>query len=72
MAQRKKSGLPRQITRYELRFNDRGKKGVYYINYPKKVQAVAKRKQFIKGFPGVKWTVKKTKRNVWIKKTTKR
>lgn len=68
MSQIKKSGEPRQITRYELKFNDKGKRGVYYINYSKKFQAVSKRKILSKGFPGVRWTIKKIKRNAWIKK----
>lgn len=72
MAQFKKSGKSRQITRFQLKFNDKGKKGVYYINYPKKSQAAIKRRILKKNFPSVIWTIKKTKRNAWIKKTTKR
>ena len=71
MAQRKKSGAPRQINRYELRFKDSsGKKGIYYINYSKKAQAMKQASRFRKNFEGSKWSVHKVKRNVWTKKTT--
>lgn len=68
MAQYKKSGEPRQITKYELRFKDGRKTGVYYINFSRKEEALAKARRFRKSFKGVTWTVHKIKRNVWIKK----
>jgi len=71
MVQRKKCGKPRQITRYELRFKDgNGKKGIYYITYPKKVQAMKQASKFRKSFVGSKWLVHKIKRNVWVDKNT--
>ena len=71
MAQRKTCGSPRQINRYELSFQDSGgKKGVYYINYPKKSTAMKQASKFRKSFDGSKWSVHKVKRNVWVKKNT--
>ena len=67
MAQRKKCGVPRQITRYELRFRDGNDSGVYYINYPNKSKALAKKRNFRRN-SGVNWSVHKIKRNVWVKK----
>ena len=71
MAQRKKSGEPRQITRYQLNFKKDKQKGVYYINYPKKTQAIKKQRILKKDFPKVSWTIRKTKRNAWVKKSTR-
>ncbi len=72
MTQRTRTGEPRKITRYEIRWRNgpEGQRtGVFYINYPKKSQAIAKKRQLVRDFPRAQWRIIKTKKNVWIRRT---
>jgi len=66
MAQLKKSGRPRQVTRYRIYYNDQGNKGgTIFVGGKKTIQK--KLKKLRKG-SSVKWTARKVKRNVWVQK----
>jgi len=71
MPQRKKSGEPRQITKYEISYKSKKQKGIYYVNYSKKAQALKMARDLRKRFKEASWKVRKIKRNAWVKKTSK-
>ena len=54
--------------RFQINFNDGINKGVYYINYKTKKEAIKEKEILKKSVPGVKWFIRIIKVNKWILK----
>lgn len=62
--------MVKKITKYQISFDasNIGKgNGVYYISFSNRNKALKEALKLKKKFPDVKWTIKKIKRNAWIK-----